>query len=321
MMGASAVVSWLGRLIEPAERRLLILIYHRVHRDTDELFPREITAETFRWQVDLVARHMSPMPLREGIERLSAGTLPRRAVAVTFDDGYADNLELAAPILRAAGVPATFFIASGYLDGGRMWNDTVIESVRRLPLGSYDFGQIGVGSWTLQDLDSRRELCRTLLKTLKHRPPADRQRLSDAIGESTGVPLPDDLMMTTAQVQTLIELGFDIGGHTVSHPILRLLSDDEARREILDGRVALESITGRPVELFAYPNGRPGEDYGPEHAATVRDLKFVAAVSTRRGVSTARDDRWQLPRFTPWDREPERFLARMLLEFRNAAAA
>jgi peptidoglycan/xylan/chitin deacetylase (PgdA/CDA1 family) len=320
-MGASAVVSWLGRLIEPAERRLLILIYHRVHRETDELFPREVTAETFRWQVDLVARYMSPMPLREGIERLSAGTLPRRAVAVTFDDGYADNLDVAAPILSAAGVPATFFIASGYLDGGRMWNDTIIESVRRLPAGSHDFSQIGVGSWTLHDLDSRRELCRALLKALKHRPPADRQRLSDSIGESAGVPLPDDLMMTTAQVRTLMERGFDIGGHTVSHPILRLLSEDESRREILEGRVALENITGRPVELFAYPNGRPGEDYGPEHASTVRDLKFVAAVSTRRGVSTARDDRWQLPRFTPWDREPERFLARMLLEFRNAAAA
>jgi peptidoglycan/xylan/chitin deacetylase (PgdA/CDA1 family) len=133
--------------------------------------------------------------------------------------------------------------------------------------------------------------------------------------------LPGDLMMTSTQVKELSDLGFDIGGHTVSHPILRVLSSDEAEREIREGKGQLERITGRPLDVFAYPNGRPGEDYGPEHAAMVRELGFTLAVSTRRGVCSPRADRWQLPRFTPWDRTPARFLTRMLLEYRNAPAS
>ncbi len=126
-------------------------------------------------------------------------------------------------------------------------------------------------------------------------------------------------MMESMQVRTLARAGFEIGGHTVTHPILLKLQPDQARREILDGKARLEELVGRPLRLFAYPNGRPGEDYGPEHVAMARETGFEAAVSTRRGVCTGASDRYQLPRFTPWDQTPERFLARMLLEYRNAA--
>ena len=313
----ATVVSALLRLAEPAERRLLVLIYHRVRPTPDELYPREVTAEVFRWQMDLVRRFMKPLSLREGVARLSAGTLPRRAVAVTFDDGYADNRSVAAPILQAAGVPATFFIATGYLGGGRMWNDTVIESVRRLGPGAHDLSAVGLGPRNVQDVASRRALCREVITAIKHRPQAERQRLADQMQRTVGLPLPDDLMMTPAQVKELSDRQFDIGGHTVSHPILRLLTGDQAAREIRQGREELERITGRSVDLFAYPNGRPGDDYGPEHADLIRDLGFSAAVSTLRGVCAPTADRWQLPRFTPWDRTPARFLTRMLLEYRN----
>jgi len=314
----TALASALLRALEPSERRLLVLIFHRVHAAPDELFPREVTAGVFRWQMDLLARYMTPLSLREGIARLASGMLPRRAVAVTFDDGYADNLDVAAPILKSAGVPATFFVATGYLGGGRMWNDTVIESVRRLPPGEHDLDDLGLGPRRVGDVDSRRTLCRDSIVAIKHRPQPQRQRLADALAARAGSPLPDDLMMTPTQVRELAELGFEIGGHTVTHPILRLLPPGEAVGEIRQGREQLERITGRAVDLFAYPNGRPGEDYGDEHVAAVRDIGFSAAVSTKRGVCSSRSDAWQLPRFTPWDRTPERFLARMLLEYRNA---
>ena len=92
----------------------------------------------------VLARYFRPCGLAEGLRQLRDGGLPPRSVAVTFDDGYADNARIALPILREARVPATFFIATSYLDGGRMWNDTVIEAVRRLAPGDHRFPHAGL---------------------------------------------------------------------------------------------------------------------------------------------------------------------------------
>ena len=300
--------------------RMIILIYHRVHPGPDPMFPAEPTPEVFRWQMELLASHACPLGLSEAAVRLRDGTLPPRAVAVTFDDGYADNAEIAAPILREVGVPATFFVSTGFLDGGRMWNDTVIESVRIAKGPAIDLRVMGlgaresVGGWT-----ERRDVARRALAAIKHRPQIERQRLADAVAEQVDAALPDALMMTGDQVRGLAEAGFEIGAHTVSHPILRVLDEPQARTEVEESRRFLEKLTGRRVGLFAYPNGRRGEDYGERDVEIVRDAGFQAAVSTNRGAAHAASDLFQLPRFTPWDRTPERFLGRLLWEYRNAA--
>jgi peptidoglycan/xylan/chitin deacetylase (PgdA/CDA1 family) len=98
----------------------------------------------------------------------------------------------------------------------------------------------------------------------------------------------------------------------VNHPILRLLPDDAARAEIVDGRDALQALLQSPVDLFAYPNGRPGSDFAERDVALVREAGFAAAVSTASGVCTAASDRFQLPRFTPWDAAPARWLGRLV---------
>ena len=150
-----------------ARSRLLILIYHRVHATQDPLFPRDVTAAVFDWQMELISRHLMPLPLDEAVERCMRNELPPLAVAVTFDDGYADNCTVALPILKKHGVPATFFITTGYLNGGRMWNDTIIETVRRLPAGP-----LPVDSMALQlsaDSDEeRRAVCQQLIQRVKH---------------------------------------------------------------------------------------------------------------------------------------------------------
>jgi peptidoglycan/xylan/chitin deacetylase (PgdA/CDA1 family) len=316
MMIPSAVVSSLGRLA-PRTRgsRLLVLNYHRVHRQVDPMFPGEVDARRFDVQMQSLRDFCTPLPLLEGLERLGAGSLPARAVCVTFDDGYADNVVEALPILQRHSVPAAFFVATGFLNGGRMWNDSVIEAVRRAPAGPLPRGELGLPDVTLGDGSSRGAVAEESIRAVKHLPPDVRLARVEAFCRQVGVDLPDDLMMTSRQVRTLADAGMEIGAHTVHHPILSALPAERARDEIGASRDVLETITGRKVRAFAYPNGRPGDDYTERDRDIVRDLGFECALSTWWGAASARSDRYQLPRFTPWDRTPDRWLARLLLAF------
>jgi peptidoglycan/xylan/chitin deacetylase (PgdA/CDA1 family) len=306
-------------LLSPGEARLLVLIYHRVLAQPDPMLPREMSSDVFRWQMELIRDHAAPLSLEQGLRGLDEGRLPARAVAVTFDDGYADNATVAAPILTNCGIPATMFVSTGFLDGGRMWNDSVIEALRRMPAGPRDLTEFGAGIVEISGLASRTEVCRRIIVGIKHRPPPERASLVSKLVELADQALPDDLMMTSVQVRELAGQGFEIGCHTVSHPILKMLPAEQALAELLESRQTLREITGREIRFLAYPNGRPGEDYDAEHVAMAARLGFAAALSTRRGVCSPRSDRLQLPRFTPWDRRPVRFLARAALEFRNPA--
>jgi peptidoglycan/xylan/chitin deacetylase (PgdA/CDA1 family) len=142
----------------------------------------------------------------------------------------------------------------------------------------------------------------------------------DAVARAAGVTLPGDLMMTRAQVRGLHRAGMGIGAHTRRHPILARESADTARDEIAGGKAELEAILDAPVNLFAYPNGKPAQDYRREHVEQVRDAGFHAAVSTAWGASKRGADAFQLARFTPWDVAPARFVARLLLSRRDDPA-
>jgi peptidoglycan/xylan/chitin deacetylase (PgdA/CDA1 family) len=113
-------------------------------------------------------------------------------------------------------------------------------------------------------------------------------------------------MMSGEQVRALAAMGMDVGAHTATHPILTEIDLPAARREILEGKARLESLTGRPVRVFAYPNGEPGRDYASEHVHLVEELGFQGAVTTGRGVGSHGSDMFQLPRFTPWHWRPVR---------------
>ena len=315
----TTAVSTIGHALPATHaNRLLILIYHRVRELPDALFPLETCARRFDWQMGLLRRHCSPISLGEGVRRLSTGTLPARAVAVTFDDGYADNAYVALPILQRHRIAATFFVSTGFLDGGRMWNDTVVEAVRRATGNRLDLRGIGLGVESLGDAAARGALAQRVLRSLKHQHPSERLEKAEAIRKLVGARLPDDLMMTSADVRHLAEAGMEVGAHTVSHPILLALNRAEAEAEIRGSRVRLEQIIGGPVTSFAYPNGRPCEDYSRRDRDLVESLGFGYAVSTTLGVASSQSDRYQLPRFGAWDRDPERWLARLLLAFRRA---
>ena len=290
--------------------RLSIFIFHRVLPQPDPLLPDEPDAEHFDRIVGFIARYFQVLPLSEAATRLAEGRLPAAAACITFDDGYDDNLTVAAPILLRHGVTATFFIASGFIDGGRMWNDSVIEAVRAAPDGAFDLRDLGLEAYALADAASRVAAYGDMLRRLKHLEPGLRLERSDEIARRAGVSGRCDLMMTSRQVVALRDLGMEIGAHTMSHPILSAVDEVTAMAEIEGGRDQLAGWLGRAPEVFAYPNGVPGADYTERDAAIVRRAGFRCAVSTARGAAGRIADPYQLPRFTPWDRTLPRFALR-----------
>jgi peptidoglycan/xylan/chitin deacetylase (PgdA/CDA1 family) len=108
-----------GRLSPTGRRsRLPILMFHRVRKSVDPLMPDEIDAAQFDRICSWLATWFNVIALDDAVNRLEGGSLPERSLAITFDDGYADNHDVALPILTRHRLPATFFIATGFLDGG-----------------------------------------------------------------------------------------------------------------------------------------------------------------------------------------------------------
>ncbi len=300
-------------LLSPAgaRARLSVLIFHRVQVQPDPLFPMECDAARFRQIAAWLSRYCNVLPLDEALQLIDRGRLPARAAAITFDDGYADNYEVALPILQSCGLKATFFIATGFLDGGRMWNDTLIEAVRRTRAEVLGSDVAGVPAHAVVSVEEKRAALMALIRGIKHLPPALRSEAVNEVAEKSGAQLPGDLMLTSPQVLALRDAGMSIGAHTVSHPILASLDGTAARRELADSRDHLQGLLGERIALFAYPNGRLGRDYTREHVDLARELGFAASVTTNPGAVSAACDRHQLPRFTPWDRVRWRFGLRM----------
>jgi peptidoglycan/xylan/chitin deacetylase (PgdA/CDA1 family) len=313
LRAAAGVLSPVG-----SRGNLLILKYHRVLATPDDILSDEPDAAAFAAQMDLLQSLFQVLPLAEAAQRLKARSLPARAACITFDDGYANNLEVAAPILAARKLPATVFVASAYLQGGCMWNDTVIEAVRHAP-ARLDLSDLGAGMHELSDGASRLRAIEHILTSLKHLGQAEREAKAGAIAQRVGS-TSVRVMLSAAQVRELGGYGVDVGAHTMTHPILTRVDAETASREILAGKAQLEDITGSRVLTFAYPNGRPTHDYDRSHVDIVRKAGFVAAVSTAWACARASSDVYQLPRVSPWDRTPLRYALRLVRTYVQSPA-
>jgi len=310
------VLKHLYRRISPqgAHARLSTLIFHRVLPEPDPLFPDETDVVRFDAVCRWVKAWFNVLPLDEAVLRLGRRELPERAMTITFDDGYADNHAVALPILARYGLPATFFIATGFLDGGRMWNDTVIESIRCCSNPTLDLSTLGIealGVLDLTDFAQRRRSIDIVLRAIKYLPVDERSSVTERIASLAGVQPRNDLMMTSQDIRGLRHAGMQIGAHTVTHPILAGLSDASARSEMLESKQHLERILDEPVTTFAYPNGQPGVDFTDRSVRIAREIGFKAAVSTAKGVADVSTDPLRIPRYTPWDRSRMRFGARL----------
>ena len=188
-------------------------------------------------QLAYLARRYEIAPL----EAVAKGERPG-AVALTFDDGLRNNIEVAYPILRRLGIPATFFVCPALVDEGRwIWTHEARARLRALGSDAVTIESL-VQQMKRMDLHTRRAVEQRLRdETPQYRPSAAEREAFD--------------VATWAEISGLDPALVTVGSHTLTHPILTTLTEAEAEREICESRAQLEARLGRPVEVFCYPNG------------------------------------------------------------------
>lgn len=313
---AAHLIRAIGDTIAPRKvgaGRLCVLNYHRIQAVVDPFLDSEPDVATFDWQMRLLKQCFNVLPLHEAVQMLATERMPSRAVAISFDDGYRSIHDLAMPILVKHGLPATVFVTTGHMhDEGSMWNDRILEAMRRLPATPLDLQTVGLQAYPMANPAERKQTAGILTERCKYMSLVERSRFINHLQNLAGGNLRQDLMLTADMLRTLIGNNIDIGGHTINHPILARVDDDTARREITDNKADLEAIIGQPVRLFAYPNGRRPNDYDDRHVEMVEQAGYDAAFTTVSGAATTAYSRFEIPRRRPWDKTPLLFAVRML---------
>jgi len=304
-----------GRLRGPA-RHPLILMYHRVTDAAVDPWGLAVSPGHFEAHLALLRRRMRPLGMVEFVQKLEHGSLPANAVAVTFDDGYSDNLRVAKPLLEAAGVQATLFLTTATV-GSRSgyWWDELARAILRnpntvdrdIPIGdepfrlsfSADADTVPVDArWRAWEpaRSAREAAYLAIWRRLREMPRTARDATINRLRQAVAAPPPepDELPMTTDEIAKLTAGGtFELGAHTASHPVLPTLDSAERRREIREGREACERIAKVAVEGFSYPHGAVDADC----AAAVKECGFRWACATGdRAISASGFDRFSLPR-------------------------
>lgn len=300
---------------------LTILSYHRVLREPDPFYPDYPTQREFASQLGSAAKVLRFMPLREAVDLVLRGGARGHFGAVTFDDGYRDNLEQALPVLQSLRIPATLFVSSAYLEGETFFADGINEAIRSTMLKGLDASSLGLPYLDFGGLRARMNASTVVQQILKYRKPAERDSITARlVAMLTERPLPR-LMMTADQLRTMQKAGVSIAAHGHRHPMLSMLTDAEIEADLLENMRILQGITGvRPTE-FAYPNGRCGPDFSGRHADLLRRIGLEVAVTTSSGIVRQGDDPLMLPRFSPWDRSTLSFRLRLLREIRKSSGA
>jgi peptidoglycan/xylan/chitin deacetylase (PgdA/CDA1 family) len=281
---------------------LALFCFHQVLPGKDRLRASEPDVGEFKRDVEIIDNTFNVLTVEDGVRRLFEGSLPVAAACITFDDGYADNHATAAPILESAGIPATFFVAGGAVDEGIMWNDLIIEALAECGSEAAFYAlPVDVSDKERQVRDG--SFVGDLLGKMKYLPTTERWESSRKFyTDSTGNE-PPRLMMTRAEVSNLSKRGFEIGGHTLNHPILETIDVSEATREISGCYRWVAEVTGRKPTSFAYPNGVPGRDFSTLHEDIVRSEGFECALSTHWSLANRDTNRFCIPRVGPWWRQ------------------
>jgi len=283
-----------------SRQKLSVFLFHKVPSRTDTLTPYEMVLPVFERVLDFIDQHFKVIPLEDAVTALARGRLPAGAACITFDDGYPGWVDNVAPALQRRDLHATFFITSGQFDGEPMWHERVISALRQATVPALDIPGLGLPLLALGSEGERRTAIALVENYLKYFPLATRDELLTQIERAVGVDKAQVHCMSAHDLRQLHNIGFAIGGHTISHPILSLCDPALAMREIGGVRERLHGLIGGPVSAFAYPNGRPIVDFNADHVDMVRRAGYKCAVTTQWGGGSAASCPFQIPRFTPW---------------------
>ena len=298
---------------------LVVLRYHSVGEPAEVdryLDPRlAIPPDRFREQVRLLAARFTPVTLEEVPAILAGERTGGPFVAVTFDDGYRDNRDVALPILREEGVPATFYVTTGPLHPGRwFWISELWRLVRVLPPGPVELPAEVPGEIPA-DPDERERWRRRVTRRLSEIPAAEREQVLDRLAERAGVGRGEGLEETFLRPEDLREMrqaGMVVGAHSRTHPHLDRLPAEHHDDEVAGSRRDLEEILGEPVPHFAWPNPSGGGTVNDTARAAAERAGFATAVTSVPGPMTPGVDRLKLPRLGVYAGAQERLLFRLL---------
>lgn len=277
-----------------------VFLFHKVPNEDDTLVPHELARQRFETTLDFIEEHFRVIPLAETVKALQAGRIIPHTASLTFDDGYAEWSQILVPLLERRNLPATFFITTGQFTGTPMWHERVTHAFRKLQSESLFISGFGLPEMPVATLEQRIHARNQYEKFLKYLSLEDREELMCRLEQHAGIDKAEVQVMPEADIRSIHAKGFEIGAHTHFHPILSLTSELEAKREIGDARDWLSGVIGRPVNGFAYPNGKPGTDFLPSHVDLVKQCGYQYAVTTGWGRVGPKTSRFEIPRFTPW---------------------
>lgn len=287
----------------------LILFYHRIAAPPSDPWRIAVSSASFDRQLRMLNDEFQVLPLAELVLAARRGRIPPRAVAISFDDGYFDNLDRALPLLEAHRVPATFYIATGYVDRhGPFWWDELQqllsgpgERPERLDL---TLGGTRIAAGTGTAAEREQALLETVHPVLRHSPAETGARWLELIREWAGPAAAAEVAtadlgrpMSSEELARLAASELvELGAHTANHPSLLTLSADEQRSEVELSRDFLAERGGRPPASFSLPFG----DNSARSRRIVRSCGFDHAVGVREELPlTAAADRFELPRLMP----------------------
>jgi peptidoglycan/xylan/chitin deacetylase (PgdA/CDA1 family) len=283
-----------------------ILMYHSVLLDPSryvdtwgEIAHSELI---FRAQMELLAREFHPISLDEAIKHLRSGDgLPRRSVVVTFDDGYADNYEVAVPVLNQAGVPATFYVTVDCVENKRLpWPSRLRFALRNTRLSAW--GDSQGRNWPLNLPEEKEaaflrscDVCCQLSGTAQE----DFVVRVEQELEAKIPCLPDSLMLSYEQIRALQRHGHIVGSHTMTHPNMAYLKADDAVRELTESKRRLERNLETPIRHFSYPCPALSPHWSAKTAEQTQIAGYETAVTTDNGLTHTGDNPFCLKRLRP----------------------
>jgi glycosyltransferase involved in cell wall biosynthesis/peptidoglycan/xylan/chitin deacetylase (PgdA/CDA1 family) len=316
--GLGPLTSWWWR--RGAAGTWTVLAYHRIGRGEPDGGPDRVDAKRFRAHLRYVKTRYEVLPVGEAVARLEAGTAgPRPLLSLTFDDGYADNVESALPILLEEGCRATLYPTLEAIEESRApWTHRLVTACLALrpPDGSGDALHPALAAFLRaaggESRAGRLAEANRLVRRLKILPAAERVAICDQAERLAAVAAREaSPMMSAPQLQAWSAAGMEVGSHTHRHPILTLLPAPERRADLLASRRGLEAIVGAPVRHLAYPNGRAG-DFDARVAEDARACGYLSAVTTIEGINRAGDDAMALRRLSIGNDRRAVFAARLV---------